>query len=161
MGLGAYGPGRLHSRDWPQGGGGLSTSQPPVLCSGTMVSWEGGLALPSPHLLGPHPKPPPEGHFSGSFSFPGQEEGEGNGQAVEGLLRILEQQACSSVEASVELVIFSSPFPVCCREGQDARTVGPHPGEGLALVSHHACSVSTWQVSSKKALLVHRAEAFL
>lgn len=44
--------------------------------------------------LGPHPYPPPEGHSSGSFLFPGPEEEEGSCKAGKrGWGRILEQQA--------------------------------------------------------------------
>ena len=48
----ACGPRRLPSRDWPQGGGILSTSQPPVLCSRRVGVGVGG-------GFGPAFTPPP------------------------------------------------------------------------------------------------------
>lgn len=98
--------------------GGLSTSQPPVLCSGTMVSWEGAWPAftPPPWLLNPTSSLL-RVIFLVLSPFLGRRRGRENGQAVEGLLRILEQQACSSMEASVELIIFPPLLRVAERGG--------------------------------------------
>lgn len=140
MGRQACGPGWQPGRDWPWGGGVLSISQPALLCSLRVGSGGGALALPSPHPLGPHPNPPPEGHFSGSFSFPGRQWGGGKLPGWEeglgadpGATGQPWRNGCSSSEVSADLMISPPPSLHAAERGGTLGPGGAFPGEGRDL----------------------------
>lgn len=102
--------------------------------------WGGALALPSPHPLGPHPNPPPEGHFSGSFSFPGRQGGGGKLPGWEeglgadpGATGQPWRNGCSSSEVSADLMISPPPSLHAAERGGTLGPGGAFPGEGRDL----------------------------